>query len=138
MPSIRNYENKSVRAILPAVVDFAKMKEKELEEEYKNEPQIVRDTETIKGYIDKRVKPYIETFIREYKTELAEGKYLNSSNPRYLAAQNDYRNKLSKNQKAFALQKFKSIYERLPQISGSEEGVADLEALIALGEEFKF
>jgi len=136
IPSVRNFENKMVRQSLPTIIDFAMDLEEDFENKYDMESDLVKETETLKGYIADRVSPYIIDAIKEIKTELKDAKYAKSNSPRYLAAQQEYRTGLSPTQRKRALQEFKSMYNAMPKVSMSEEGIQDLETLILIGKEY--
>ncbi len=132
IPSVRNFENKMLRASLPSVVEIARELEEIYKEEYEDESATVKETETLKGYVADKVKVDISNIINDLKQELKESSYAESNNPLYLSSQQSFR-ALNKNQQKRAMTLFKSQMNRLPKVSPTDQGIEDLQILIELG-----
>ena len=132
IPSVRNFENKMLRASLPSVVEIARELEEIYKEEYQDESATVKETETLKGYVADKVKVDISNIINDLKQELKESSYAESNNPLYLSSQQSFR-ALNKNQQKRAMTLFKSQMNRLPKVSPTDQGIEDLQILIELG-----
>ena len=132
VPSVRNFENKMLRESLPMVVSAARQLEESYKEDYANESATVKETETLKGYVADKVKVDINNIINKLKKELQESSYAESNNPLYLSSQQSFR-ALNKNQQKRAMTLFKSEMDRLPKVGPNDQGIEDLQILIALG-----
>mgnify|MGYP003110127460 CR=1 FL=1 len=129
VPSVKRFENKTLREILPAIVEFARDREKELISDYDNASDATQKEFTEKEYIFADIKPIIDAKIKSMKTLIAKGSVGETTD--YVRALTKYR-KLKRADRKKARVLFAEENNRLPDATSED----DLNRLAIMGEAF--
>ena len=129
VPSVKRFENKTLREILPAIVEFARDREKDLISDYDNASDATQKEFTEKEYIFADIKPIIDSKIKSMKTLIAKGSVGETTD--YVRALTKYR-KLKRADRKKARVLFADENNRLPDATSEN----DLNELAIMGKAF--
>jgi len=129
VPSVKRFENKTLREILPAIVEFARDREKDLISDYDNASDATQKEFTEKEYIFADIKPIIDSKIKSMKTLIAKGSVGETTD--YVRALTQYR-KLKRADRKKARVLFAEENNRLPDATSEK----DLNELAIMGKSF--
>ena len=132
VPSIRSYENKIVRNVLPVIVDSAKAYEERLRRDYANASDETRELVSEDKYVSSRLRMFLKTKITSVREKAGKGKVLSAESPTYTQFMMDYR-RLSKDARSAAGIKFIDKYGREPDPLDEK----DLARLVKIGKGYK-
>ena len=118
--SISNEQKRIMRSIIPAVVESAKIKEKNLRERYKEANEAVKEQYTETSYISKHLRNYISTATKKYLKAIVKDKELLSEDPAYAESVSRY-NGLSNKLKELAILKFTEVQNRAPDLGDASD-----------------
>ena len=125
VPSIRRFENKQLREIIPGLVDAAQAYEQQSREEYR-ENETLQEEMTEQEFVNSRIRPLIKEQIKSAKKLLTDGKTIAADAPVYVEAMMAYRRLPPEIRKSAAT-------EFIVEFDRPADG-ASLEDLIALAE----
>jgi hypothetical protein len=129
VPSVKRFENKTLREALPTIVEFARDRENELKIDYENASDAVQKEFTEKEYVFADVRPIINSKIKSIKTLIAKGSVGEATD--YVKALTKYR-KLKKADRKKARVLFMEENNRVPNALSED----DLNQLSTIGKTF--
>ena len=129
VPSVKRFENKTLREVLPALVEFARDREVELKVDYENASDATQKEFTEKEFIFADIKPIIDAKIKATKQLIAKGSVGETSD--YVRALTKYR-KLKRADRKKARVLFTEENNRLPDATKED----DLNELAIMGKAF--
>ena len=129
VPSVKRFENKTLREALPTIVEFARDRENELKIDYENASDAVQKEFTEKEYVFADVRPIIDSKIKSIKTLIAKGSVGEATD--YVKALTKYR-KLKKADRKKARVLFMEENNRVPNALSED----DLNQLSTIGKTF--
>ena len=129
VPSVKRFENKTLREALPTIVEFARDREDELKIDYENASDTVQEEFTEKEYVFADVRPIIDSKIKSIKTLIAKGSVGETTD--YVKALTKYR-KLKKADRKKARVLFMEENNRVPDALSED----DLNELFTIGKTF--
>ena len=131
VPSIRNFENKAVRDVLPLIVESAKRYEERLRKRYRASSEAVRNEFTEEQYVSSRVRKLIKDKVASVRNKLGKSKSLFAKDAPYTEAMMQYR-RLQKNTRQVAGVEFFERYDREPDPLNA----ADINRLVRIGKAY--
>ena len=129
VPSVKRFENKTLREALPTIVEFARDREDELKIDYENASDTVQKKFTEKEYVFADVRPIIDSKIKSIKTLIAKGSVGETTD--YVKALTKYR-KLKKADRKKARVLFMEENNKVPNALSED----DLNELFTIGKTF--
>ena len=132
VPSIRRFENQTLRKAIPTIVEIARGQEDKYRSQYAIANASVRKEFTEEQFVANKLRPIIKQSIQKVKRSITDGKKLKATAPDYTAAMLDYR-RLPKDIRKAATIEFVQKYDREPE--GSD--INDLKALATIGSVYR-
>ena len=132
VPSIRRFENQTLRKAIPTIVEIARRQEDKYRSQYAIANASVRNEFTEEQFVANKLRPIIKQSIQKVKRSITDGKKLKATAPDYTAAMLDYR-RLPKDIRKAATIEFVQKYDREPD--GSD--INDLKALATIGSVYR-
>jgi len=132
VPSIRRFENQTLRKAIPTIVEIARRQEDKYRSQYAIANASVRNEFTEEQFVANKLRPIIKQSIQKVKRSITDGKKLKATAPDYTAAMLDYR-RLPKDIRKAATIEFVQKYNREPDGSSMQ----DLRALFKAGSVYK-
>ena len=132
VPSIRRFENQTLRKAIPTIVEVARRQEEKFRAQYAIANEGVRTEFTEEQFVASKLRPIIKQSILKVKRSITDGKKLKATAPEYTQAMLEYR-RLSPDIRKAAGVEFVQKYGREPD--GAD--MNDLNALAAIGKVYR-
>ena len=131
VPSIRRFENKTVRDALPIIVESAQRYEERLRKRYRVSSEEVRNLYTEEQFVSSRVRKFIKDKVTGIRAKIGKAKVFSVEKPVYAQSMLDYR-RLSKETRVAAGVRFVEEYNREPDPLNEK----DLKRLVLIGKAY--
>ena len=131
VPSIRRFENQTLREVIPEIVSVARTREKQLRIQYKFARDAVKKKYTEEEFVLQNVKPLITKQIGKIKRDITEQKKLSAKAPAYTSALIKFR-RLPPDIRTQAISQFVLQKNKEPDVANIND-FEDLESLHKIG-----
>jgi len=132
VPSIRRFENQTLRKAIPTIVEVARRQEEKYRAQYAIANEAIRSEFTEEQFVASKLRPIIKQSIQKVKRSITDGKKLKATAPEYTQAMLEYR-KLPEDIRKVASVEFVEKYGREPD--GAD--MNDLKALATIGKVYR-
>lgn len=131
VPSIRRFENQTLREVIPEIVSVARTQEKKYRTQYKFARDAVKKKYTEEEFVLQNIKPLITKQIGKIKRDITEQKKLSAKAPAYTSALIKFR-RLPPDIRTQAISQFVAQNNKEPDVANIND-FKDLESLHKIG-----